>query len=313
MEKIPIYIDTDVGTDDAIAILMAFNHPKYQVVGISCVGGNVPIEKVTQNALYLKELMHYDTEVHVGASGPLKRTLDTADFIHGKDGLGDIGIKLSGRTPDSFDAIYDLSKKSEIYNGQLILVTLGPLTNLALCLQKYPEIEKRLKHTYIMGGTYQMPGNVTAVSEFNFWADPEAAHFCIHSGLSKTIIGWDITLSSGHLTLDELDELSASNSNIARDIVQMQAIKLKWLKENNQEIVCNLADPLAMSIMMRPDMVVDSDEFYCDVIIAEDEADIRGMLIVDINHLKQKKPNATVILSAKRSIFKECIFSTFNL
>lgn len=311
MNKIPLYIDTDAGTDDAIAILMAFSNPLYEVVGISCIGGNVPIENVTQNVLYLKEIMNQKTPIHVGAKGPLKRVLGTADFIHGKDGLGDIGIELQGRTPQSHNAIIDLAQKAELYKGALILITLGPMTNLALCLEQFPEIEDKVKMTYIMGGTYQMPGNVTPVSEFNFWADPEAAKKCIHSGLKKTIIGWDATLTGGFLTPEELNEIAQLPSQMAKNVVQMQSIKLNWLKENEQEVVCNLADPLAMAVLMRPDMVLSKGDYYCDLIIADDDEDIRGMMVVDINHLNKKLPNATVVHRANREIFKECILSIF--
>ncbi len=310
--KIPIYIDTDAGTDDALALIMALSDPRYEVVGISCVGGNVSLDHVTQNVLYLVEQMGKKVPVHVGAAGPEHRVLEKADFIHGKDGLGDIGLPLHDRVPASYDAVSHIIDMARTYDGELIVITLGPMTNLAKAIETDPQLPSLIRHCYIMGGNYRMPGNVTPVSEYNFWADPEAAHRCIHTDMDKTIVGWDVTLDQGYLTIEDLDDLSDYPSPLAKAAVDMQAIKLQWLQDHEQDVLCYLADPLAMAIALDESVATQMGEYYCDIVCSGDLEDTRGMLIVDVNGIKKKNPNARVIHAADHAAFKEKLFSSFS-
>ena len=187
------FIDTDAGTDDAIALIMAMKHPQVDIVGISTSGGNVPLDCVVQNVLYIRELCDHSAPVYIGAEKPMTRTLDTADFIHGKDGLGDIGLDLKGRIPNKGDARDHLIQALKSHKGELELVCLGPLTNLGLIEQKEPGILSLAKRIYVMGGLITLPGNVTPMSEYNIWADPEAAQVVLQTQAKFTMIGWDST------------------------------------------------------------------------------------------------------------------------
>ena len=312
ISSFPLLIDTDAGTDDAIAIIMALMHGSCDVVGITTVTGNIPLDKVVQNVLYLVEACGSDTPVYAGAAQPLIRKVEPADFIHGADGLGDIGLDLLGRNPAGLYGAYEIVKKANEYAGELTLITLGPMTNLAIALCLDPEVATKIKKCYVMGGLFQLPGNITPVSEFNFWADPEATKICLHSGLSMTMIGWDATLAGGYLTLEDLKALKEIPSHIAQISVDMQNVKLQWLKQNQQEVQCNLADPLAMAILLNPDIIEDEDNYFVDIITSHDTCDTRGQLIVDVNHQKGKLPNVNMVKKVNHELFKKTLFEAYQ-
>ncbi len=182
-------IDTDTASDDAVALVMAMRYPGIKIEAITVVAGNVPVDQGVQNALYTLELCQQDVPVYRGLSAPLSRPLETAQFVHGEDGMGDIGLPLSGRQAAGENAIDVMIETIHRFAGDLTLVTLGPLTNVATALQNDPLIASAVKECIIMGGTGQGHGNVTPVGEYNFWADPEAAKFVFESGIRIKMVG----------------------------------------------------------------------------------------------------------------------------
>jgi purine nucleosidase len=173
-------IDTDTTSDDAVALVMVLNYPDVQVEAITVVSGNVPVEQAVQNALYTVELCNQSVPVYQGVTKPLLRPLQTAQFVHGEDGMGDIGLPLSGRIPAEGHAVPVIIDTIHRCAGNISLVTLGPLTNVALALLQEPSIVSEVKECVIMGGTGQGYGNITPVGEYNIWADPEAAMTLIY-------------------------------------------------------------------------------------------------------------------------------------
>ncbi len=311
--KKKIFIDTDAGTDDAVAIVMALESPHFEVVGISCVGGNASVDQVAQNVLYLCDKLDQEIPVYVGADKPLTRPLKSSDFIHGSDGFGDIGIDNHGRLASSINAVEGLRRAIMTHPHELTVVTLGPLTNVAMALQQYPELAALTSELHIMGGNYQMPGNITPVSEYNFWADPEAADQCILAEIPKTIVGWDITLRHGYLRMEELEALLQGGHPLCKEIVQMQRVRLDWLRSNGQVPVCTWADAAAMLALIEPKYSVEQGAYFCQVVTSGDTDDTRGMMIVDVNHQKSNEPNAQVVINADRELFKSSIYKTFNV
>ena len=168
-------IDTDTASDDAVALVLALQHPGVQIEAITVVAGNVPVDQGVQNALYTVELCGQSVPVYRGLPGPLTRPLETAQSVHGEDGMGDIGLLLGGRAPAAAHAVQVLIDTIHQFAGDITLVTLGPLTNIAVALRQDPSIAQALSGCIIMGGTGRGHGNVTPVAEYNFWADPEAA------------------------------------------------------------------------------------------------------------------------------------------
>jgi len=180
-----MWIDTDTASDDVVALIVALKHPDIEVVGISVVAGNVPLDMAVQNALITLERCGSRVPVHAGAAAPLCRPLQSAQEVHGNDGMGDIGLDLHGRTPTSYDGIGAMLDAFRAAPGEIELVTLGPLTNVAVAVRSEPKFAKWAKRCVCMAGTGVLPGNVTPLSEFNVWADPESAHVVFESGLCR--------------------------------------------------------------------------------------------------------------------------------
>jgi purine nucleosidase len=163
-----MWIDTDTASDDVVAIVMALKHPNTEVIGMSIVIGNVPVELGVQNALYTNELCGKSAPVHAGAEMPLVRAFATAQHVHGADGMGDIGLPLKGRKATSNNAVHEMIEAFRKEPGELELVALGPLTNLALAIRIEPKFASWVKRCVIMGGTGVLPGNITPLAEFNW-------------------------------------------------------------------------------------------------------------------------------------------------
>src|SRR5712692_3104842 len=164
-------IDTDTASDDAVALVMALTYP------------NVPVDQGVQNALYTVALCDKRVPVYRGVAAPLLRPLETAQNVHGQDGMGDIGLPLSGRMPAEGHAVDVLRETIRRYAGDITLVTLGPLTNVALALLQDPSLAGKVKECVMMGGIGQGYGNVTPVAEYNIWVDPEAAKVVFSSSM----------------------------------------------------------------------------------------------------------------------------------
>ena len=209
----PIIIDTDPGQDDALAILLALASPELAVLGITCVAGNVPLDKTTINARKVCELAgRSDTRVFAGASGPLSRTLVTAEYVHGKSGLD--GYEL----PDPVMPLQEQAGVDFIVETvmnapaqTITLCALGPLTNLGLALQAEPRLGERLQEIGLMGGGLFEGGNTTPAAEFNIYVDPEAADMVMHCGAPVTMIPLDLTHQT--LTSDAIIEAFRSMPN----------------------------------------------------------------------------------------------------
>jgi pyrimidine-specific ribonucleoside hydrolase len=186
----PILIDCDPGHDDAIAILLALASPEVELRGITTVAGNQTLEKTTRNALKVLELAgRTDVPVAAGADRPLRRTLRTAPNVHGESGLDGPDLPTPSARPVDAHAADLLA---ELIEPGVVLVPTGPLTNVALLLERHPDVRERLDRIVWMGGAIA-EGNVTPAAEFNAFVDPEAAAAVFGSGIEVTMIGLDIT------------------------------------------------------------------------------------------------------------------------
>ena len=245
-----IIIDTDTATDDAIAIIMALGCKDLDVVAITTVAGNVDIDLATTNALYTCELCGYKIPVYKGASGPLKRKLETSKFFHGKDGLGDTGpYKPKGKIKKTYavDKIISLLKE---YPNELEIIAIGPLTNIAKVFKKDPKAFRLIKSLYVMGGIGEGKGNITEFAEFNFWVDPDAADIVLNSGIDVKLIAWDTTQLYGYLNEKNFDDLEKINTSLSRFSIDIQQRGLEYYKVKYNEHKIDLADPLAMAVMI---------------------------------------------------------------
>ncbi|MDG1228469.1 MAG: nucleoside hydrolase, partial [Candidatus Actinomarina sp.] len=175
------FIDTDTASDDAVALLMALEWHDVEVLGISIVSGNMSVEQGSINARYTVELCKKEVPVYVGADAPLVKKREHADWFHGPDGMGNMNYPAPKLQETNEDFIEVLNNHINQHPNEITLVTLGPLTNVANFIKKYPDSFLKLKNIVIMGGASNTVGNVTPAAEYNIWCDPEAADIVFKS------------------------------------------------------------------------------------------------------------------------------------
>ena len=189
-----LVIDTDTASDDAVAIVLAARDPEVAIRMVTVVAGNVPLDLAVRNAIVTLDLVdHCSVPVHAGADQPLRRPLETAQSVHGEDGMGGADLPTPSRRPSTEVAVEALLRVAADEPGQHGLVTLGPLTNIAMALNENPDLLTRFTHTYLMAGSPDGVGNMNALGEYNVWADPEAASIVFDADGAKTMIGWNIS------------------------------------------------------------------------------------------------------------------------
>lgn len=209
MTAYKILIDCDPGLDDALALLLAHGDPNLELVGVTTVGGNVGLDKTTANALALREYLRFpNVPIAAGAAHPLVRDAKDASHVHGAGGLGNVVLPeptLTVLEQDATDFIIETVRKTP---GAIDLVATGPLTNIALALQKEPALARWVKSFTIMGGSYTR-GNATVAAEYNIFADPEAAKIVFDADWQVTMIGLDLTLQAqaNSIVVDRLKQL----------------------------------------------------------------------------------------------------------
>jgi purine nucleosidase len=303
-------IDTDTASDDAVALVMAMQHPGVQIEAITVVAGNVPVDQGVQNALYTVELCQQAIPVHRGMPAPLTRPLETAQSVHGQDGMGDIGLPLTGRSPASTNAIGVLCETIHRFSGAITLVTLGPLTNIAVALRQDPSITQAVSECVIMGGTGQGHGNMTPVAEYNFWADPEAARIVFESGMPIRMVGWDISRTYAVFNPEDTATLRAMDTRLARFCVDIQGTVEQFALTTTRLQGFDLPDPIAMAIALDPKVATRTQR--CFVAIETVSPLCRGQSVVDHLHLMGREPNAEVVMEASREQFLRILFDAVS-
>ena len=299
--KRSFWIDTDTASDDAVALILAFMNPTMEVVGVSVVAGNVPLDMGIQNALYTAEMCNSQVPIYAGAEAPLVRTLGTAQFVHGHDGMGDIGLALTGRTPSVGNGIDKLIEAVRANPGQIELVTLGPLTNIALALRTDSSIAQSIKRCVVMGAVADHIGNVTQVAEFNMWVDPEAVEVVLQSGMHLEFVGWDISRTAAVVTPQESAMIRSIDTDRARFAIDIQRIVEKFCAEETHLNGFDLPDPIAMAYAIDTTIALEAHHWYLSV---ETQSELtRGMVVMDTLGVMHQEPNAIVVTSASHEKF----------
>ncbi len=293
-------IDTDTASDDAVALIMALRAPDVRVVAITTVAGNVNVQQSTRNALYTVELCGADVPVYTGAEKPLLRTYQNATWFHGRDGLGDHGYPPPRRSPGKLHAVDAIIDAVEANPG-LVIVTLAPLTNLALALAKKPSIAAKVGRCVLMGGAPCCEGNVTPAAEYNVWVDPEAARIVMLSGLPIDLVGWHLSRGDAVVREDDIARIQSFNSKLAHFAIECNSHARKAYKVQTGEDGISLPDPVAMTVALDPSVGTDWSEHYVDI---ETHSDLtRGMTVVDRLNVADDDRNQPVwspVLRAKR-------------
>lgn len=308
MEAAKIILDVDTGIDDALALLYALKSDRLQVEGITTGFGNVSAELATRNTLAVVELAGMQDKVPVvmGASAPLFREWDgPVPWIHGENGLGNYPLPEPKQMPLEEFAPDFLIRKIHEQPGELMLVFVGRLTNLALALAKDPSIAGKVKQLVLMGGALRVPGNVTPVSEANIWGDPEAAHRVFESGMPITMVGLDVTMKAVLTDEDvrKFKEMAAGEEK--QPLVRfvdgiLQFYFQGYEKYNGISGMIPLHDPLAAAVAEDASLVA-TERHYIRI---ETKGRLSaGATLADMRKIRPKETNASVCVRVDRDRF----------
>lgn len=316
-------IDTDTASDDAVALLMALRWPDVEVVGITVVVGNVSLDQCVTNALYSAEVAGQpDVPVYRGAAQPLLRKHVSGDWFHGRDGMGNMHYPAPQRQPQDKHAVQAIIDTIRANPG-LELVTLGPLTNIALAIRQAPDIVPLVSRCVVMGGAANVVGNVTPAAEFNIWVDPEAAQMVFLSGLPIEMVGWELCRKEAALTDDEMTLIRGFNTPLADFALDCNKRAIEANYEQSHERGLALADPVAMAVALDPTICTRRSKHR---VMIETQSELtRGMTVVDAldvtpdlrnretwQPLSTGEPNVSVCWEIDVPRWKEALYSVLR-
>lgn len=303
-----ILLDTDTAGDDTIAILMALKARNARLEGVTINCGNVNFDQEVENALYTIHVagMSGKVPVYPGARHPLLKEWKTVENIHGKDGMGNSHFPRAKQRPEekkAVDAIVDTVNESP---GEITLVEIAPMTNLALAIRKDPGIVKKVRRFYFMGGTNQYLGNVTPAAEFNIWVDPEAAQIVLNSGLPTTMVGWEICMRYGLIGPPQYQAIESMKTRESRFFIDVNRQVRRFMREERGIDATSCPDSMTMSIVLNPRVATDVRRRYIGV----DHSDgiSRGATFVDHMKVLGHRPNASIVYEASQEAFRKMLY-----
>lgn len=308
MKKVPVIIDCDPGLDDVIALIMAFASEKLDVKAVTVVGGNQTLEKVSNNALRVLSYAGIDVAVGLGCRGPLVRKLVTTGEVHGDDGL--YGVKLPDATlkADELHAVDLIAKVLNESEEKITLIPMGPLTNIAMFIHRYPELTHKIERISLMGGAVN-GGNRTPSAEFNIYVDPEAADIVFRSGIPITMVGLNVTHKAPILR-EDIEKIGSIDNKIAKMVSEMLDNLSKFHAQDGID-GCFLHDPVAVCSVINPEMLTTK---LLHVAIELKGEYTRGATVVDLQDRWGLNKNVDVALEIDRKTFiDEIIKSVKNI
>jgi len=250
-----IILDTDPGIDDALALFLALASPDAQLEAVTTVSGNVHVDSTTRNALALLELAgRGDIPVARGCDRPLVRQTVIADYVHGHNGLGEVSLPEPRTRAIAAHAVEVIVEKIMASPGEITLVPIGPLTNVALAVRREPRIAEYVREVVIMGGALRVPGNVTPASEFNIYADPHAARIVLQAGWPIRLVSLDAT-NQTRMQREQVHILAANGHPVTRLIQELVTYQLDVFGKPRGITAFSMHDPLCLAAALRPDLL----------------------------------------------------------
>ncbi len=307
-------LDTDTAGDDTTAILTALHY--FHVEGLTIVSGNIAFDQQVENALYTLEVANpdYYVPVYKGHRDPIM-TLEgtkhtTEERIFANDGMGNSHFPKAQQRPEGTHAVDFIIETIKNNPGEIEILAIGPLTNIAMAIKRDPSIIKEIKYLWIMGGVNHAPGNIRAVAEFNFNTDPEAAKIVLHSGLEMTMVTWDACLNYGVLYDEDLEKVAALNTPASKFFfdVNLHVKEFEAKKRNIDGVTC--PDSLAAVVAANEDLMTECSSYYVDIELYSPLT--RGYNIVDIEGDLGQKPNVRICEVIDTEGFKESILDVLG-
>ncbi len=302
-----LWIDCDPGHDDALALLTAIAHPdQLAILGVSTIGGNQTLEKVTQNAQNVLAFVNAEIPLVKGEEGPLVKALNTAPEAHGDSGMDGpyFGENTYPLVNESF--LHYMYKTISTASEKVILVCLGPLTNIALLLKTFPDICEKIEYISLMGGGISH-GNITPLAEFNIYVDPEAAQIVFRSGLPIVMSGLDVT-EKAEITVEEIQSLKDKGkvSNLAYELLNFYNYSGRQFGFVNSPI----HDLCAMAYILQPDMFK-GEQHTVEVIT--DDGLARGLTFADKRKKVTMPKNTLVLDEVNREAFVQLLVQSLEI
>lgn len=279
LQRTKLIIDTDPGVDDAIALLMVFQLPEFEVIGLTTIFGNVSTEDATRNALHLCEVAGFpDIPVAEGSPEPLKRGPPfIADFVHGSDGLGNTFPSPPKNKKIDKNACEFLVDKVSEYPGEVTILALGPLTNIALAVKKDRSFASKVKSIVILGGSFFASGNINPAAEANIYGDPEAADIVFTCGAEIVVVGLNVT-TQVMLSDQDLCELRDSGGRYGRYIYNISQFYKDWHVKSDGVHGIYLHDPTCFAALYKPQLF----EFKRGAVRVETQGICTGHTLMDL-------------------------------
>ena len=305
-----IILDTDPGIDDACAILLALASPELSLEGLSIVHGNCSLEQATVNGLSILELANAShIPLAVGCELPLVQPSLLAPQTHGNTGLGYAKLPEPRTKPQVQHGCDFLIEKILASPGEITIVAIGPLTNVAMAIRKEPRFAKAVKELIIMGGAIRHEGNTTALAEFNTYVDPHAAHIVFHAGIPTTLVPLDVTYQCV-LTTQDVERLQKINSPIPLFIKDSTKFYMEFHDAHQGVQGCVINDPLALALAFAPELC-DYQELYVNVDISGGVS--MGNTFADFYNHSKKPANMKVALGVRARDFIELFLERMEI
>ena len=243
-----IIIDTDPGIDDAMAILFAHAHPEIELLGLTTVFGNIGIDQSTDNALRIIDVAGINIPVCKGAATSLKNPEPKyPTFVHGEDGLGNVNLPVPDIAVDKRSAVDYLAETISQHPNEIVLIAIGPLTNIAQLVLEHPDIASKVKEVIAMGGSVFAPGNVTPMAEANIYSDPEAADIVFNTNWPFTLVSLDITMKT-ILTDAEFTQIAKANTKISKFLQNISTFYIDFYVKHRNRKGCAMHDVVAVAL-----------------------------------------------------------------
>lgn len=295
--KRPVIIDCDPGTDDTIALVMAFAAEELDIKAVTTVAGNQTADKTAVNGRKIVSYLNKDVPVAQGADKPIMRPLVTAAHVHGESGMGPVELPEAS-IPELEIKAWDLFYKLTVDKGEKVhLITLGPLSNVAMALMKYPSLQEGIEGITMMAGSSGY-GNDTPAAEYNIYADPEAARIVFDSGIPITMVGLDCT-HKALLTKEEIDSMASTpgtGAKLAQDMMNhIYGFATRFGFDG-----AVMHDPSAVAAVIQPELI--KTEPY-HVVVETKGKYTTGKTVVDVMRVTKKEPNVNVALDIDREGF----------
>jgi len=305
-----IIIDTDPGQDDAFALLFALGAPEeLEVLGVTTVGGNVPLARTTTNALQLTELAgRADVPVFAGCPRPMLKRLQTAEYVHGESGIDGCVLPQPSRPAAGEHAVnWMIRTIMEAPEGEITVCTLGPMTNLGMAMVMEPKIIPRLREVVLMGGGYFQGGNATPAAEFNIWVDPHAASVVFESGAPVTMASIDCTWTA-MMTPEWVQSLRALKSASAEALIGMAEFYMSYGSHKFETADRPIHDACVPGYLLVPEAF---SYRQCNVVIETRSPETEGMTVVDWWHSTGRPKNCKVLGKVDAPRFFDRMYRAF--